>query len=133
MKTILKYYFALIIIFFMSCSTEDGTDGIDGNANVISSGWIAISPSPLPNLQMLRVVSDLNINTENLNNASFQVYARTDSGIVYSIPHEFEDKNYFFTLDAINNEITFRGESNSSSTVVFDDFVEFRYTIIPSN
>lgn len=133
MRTVLKIFSAFFIICLISCSTEDGNDGMDGNANVISSGWIDVNFSPTPNTFKIQVIDDSNVSETNVNTAAFQVYGRTASGDVYTIPHEFGNRSYFYTLSAADNQLVFRGESIDNSMEVFSDFDEIRYTIIPPN
>ncbi|MCD2258473.1 hypothetical protein [Psychroserpens luteolus] len=133
MKTISRIISVVFILCLVSCSAEDGDDGMDGNANVISSDWITINFSPTPNTFKIQIIDDSNISEANVNSAAFQVYARTASGDVYTIPHEFGNRSYFYSLSAADNQLTFRAESINNSMEVFSDFTEIRYTIIPSN
>ncbi|WP_298756089.1 hypothetical protein [uncultured Psychroserpens sp.] len=134
MKTISRIFSVVFILCLVSCSAEDGDDGMDGNANVISSEWISTNFSTTSVSFTSFAIQDENINAENVANAAIIAHGRLFSNDeVVTIPYARNSRFYYFSLSPDTNEIIFRAENLIGNQSIFNDLTEVRYTIIPSN
>ncbi|HLV14140.1 MAG TPA: collagen-like protein [Xanthomarina sp.] len=143
-KTISKSKYvllALLVVFSVSCSTEDGepgpqgpagtngADGADGNANVIISDWYDLTWTA-PNTTMTyhdQVVPEI---TENLIEASVILSYVRSSATTYLLPAVWTNTSTIGSGVSLENiRIYCRSESN----IIMPTDMQGRHIIIPAN
>ncbi len=115
----------------------DGTNGEDGNANVIASGWVDVTFSPITSNTIITWIIDERITQEVLDDAIFLVYTRksTIPNNITSIPFTdaFLSISYYYALDSSVNQLQVLGVSLDGSSPRIDFLDQIRFVIVPAN
>ncbi|MEM8765620.1 MAG: hypothetical protein AAGD88_17530 [Bacteroidota bacterium] len=120
---------------------QDGTNGVDGNANVIVSDWIATDFSANAAIGSSFSVMNNNITEENINSAAILVYGRLSLGsqvapwpYLVGIAGTSNSRLYnYFIPSPTDGELILNARVIDGSAIIFDDFSEIRYVIIPAS
>ncbi len=114
---------------------EQGPKGDDGEdcGCVIASDWIPSAFDTEAHPVSTFFITDTNIDQSIFDSGLVLAYGKLAPTSAISIPAVYLGVSYFIALHPDSNEIQFIAENLDSGGRVFDDVLEVRYVIIPSN
>lgn len=135
---------ALSLIIFARCSSEEipgpqgeegpegpqGEKGEPGSVDIYYSEWIDSGFPSIPNNFVTFDIQDENINTDLLDEGIFLAYGKTPL-VITSIPITFNSRSYYYFVFTETNIVRFAASTTNNSDVIFNNYQQFRYIIIP--
>jgi hypothetical protein len=135
LKSIITIF--LLAIFTISCSSDDGTDGATGTANVIYSAWITAPVAAAESVDgtsgMSTTINVPELSDDILSKGTILVYVSFGSG-TFSLPYTSTAGGFANTITAISSlkKIKlFRFRHDQAATVNIPTSLSWRYILIP--
>ncbi|MCX2682100.1 hypothetical protein OOZ15_19275 [Galbibacter sp. EGI 63066] len=138
MKTIMTktLLYTFMVIVLLSCSPEDGKDGMDGNANVMYSDWISIPVSEWNELGPSLTIAEISAPelTEDIIDQTTVMLYMQSFGSTKVLPLATPQISilFAFSIETISIQISLSSGSISETTTGIDpEYYQYRYLLIP--